>query len=92
MTTDPQQKGTLCIITRKHPCLLFGESLCAIGMKNSIYTNTVYLLQKLTRCNPLKQSPVLRNTTSTSKSKMMVSQERLCALADLYIFLFKFLM
>lgn len=33
MTTDPQQKGTLCIITRKHPCLLFGESLCAIGMK-----------------------------------------------------------
>ena len=28
MMTDPHQKGTLCIITRKHPYLLFGESVC----------------------------------------------------------------
>ncbi len=41
MTTDPHQKGALCIITRKHPCLLFGESLCAMEMKNSIYTHSL---------------------------------------------------
>ncbi len=78
---------------RKHPCFLFGESPCAIGMKNSIYTNTVYLIQKLTWCSPWKQSPALRSTTTTTrKSKIMVTQEWLCASADLFIFLFKFLM
>lgn len=46
-------------------------SVWPIGMKNSIYTNTVYLSQQLTWWNPWKQPLVLRNTTP-AKSKSYI--------------------
>lgn len=45
MMTDPHLKGTLCITTRKHPCLLLGESFCATGMNIFVHTNTLEPLQ-----------------------------------------------
>lgn len=48
-------------------------SVWPVGMKNSIYTNTVYLSQQLTRWNPWKQSLVLRNTTPAKSKSYMKS-------------------
>ena len=57
----------------------FSSRLRAIGMKNSVYTNTVYLL-------------LMVKSQRKFSAKIMVTEEWLCASADLFVCLFKPLM